>query len=101
MALFGKGVHPKGHKARTSGAEIGVCPAPRAAYVPLSQHIGAPAVPVVEAGERVLRGQLLAKKAEGLSAKYGHWPFAGGKDRGGIAAMRLCLFLSARGKNER
>ena len=76
MALFGKGVHPKGHKARTSGAEIGVCPAPRAAYVPLSQHIGAPAVPVVEAGERVLRGQLLAKKAEGLSANV-YSPIAG------------------------
>ena len=68
MAIFGKGVHPKGHKTRTSGAEIGVCPAPREAYIPLSQHIGAPAVPVVAAGERVLRGQLIARKAEGISA---------------------------------
>ena len=61
---------------RTSGAAIGVCPAPRAAYVPLSQHIGAPAVPAVEAGERVLRGQLLAKKAEGISANV-YSPVAG------------------------
>ena len=76
LALFGKGVHPKGNKSRTSGAAIGVCPAPRAAYVPLSQHIGAPAVPAVEAGERVLRGQLLAKKAEGISANV-YSPVAG------------------------
>ena len=48
----------------------------RGVRVPLSQHIGAPAVPAVEAGERVLRGQLLAKKAEGLSANV-YSPVAG------------------------
>lgn len=33
----------------------------------LSQHIGAPAVPVVKAGDQVEKGQLIAKPAEGLS----------------------------------
>ena len=35
--------------------------------IPLSQHAGAPAVPVVEAGARVRRGQRIARAADGLS----------------------------------
>ena len=35
--------------------------------IPLSQHIGAPAVPVVEKGAEVSCGQCIAKPAEGLS----------------------------------
>lgn len=33
----------------------------------LSQHIGAPAVPVVKKGEKVVKGQMVAKPADGLS----------------------------------
>ena len=33
----------------------------------LSQHIGAPAVPVIEVGEQVQKGQLIAEPAQGLS----------------------------------
>lgn len=44
--------------------------------MPLSQHIGAPALPVVSEGERVLRGQLIARRAEGLSANV-YAPVAG------------------------
>lgn len=36
--------------------------------VPVSQHIGRPAQPVVEEGSRVKAGQLIAQAAEGLSA---------------------------------
>lgn len=35
--------------------------------VPLSQHIGAPARPVVEKGEKVVTGHMVAEPAEGLS----------------------------------
>lgn len=39
--------------------------------IPLKQHIGAPAVPVVEIGERVERGQLIAAiPAKGFGANY-------------------------------
>ena len=31
-------------------------------------HIGAPARPIVRSGERVVRGQLIAEAAEGVSA---------------------------------
>lgn len=68
MAMFSGGVHPRDCKGLTAGKEIGVCPEPEEVYISLSQHIGAPAVPVVQAGDRVLRGQLIAKKADGLSA---------------------------------
>ena len=36
-------------------------------YLPLRQHIGKPAVPVVHPGQHVEKGQLAAKAAEGLS----------------------------------
>ena len=35
--------------------------------IPLSQHIGAPAVPGVSVGEEVTRGQMIAEPADGLS----------------------------------
>lgn len=38
-----------------------------ACRIPLSQHIGKPAVPVVKAGDRVEKGDLVAAAAEGLS----------------------------------
>ena len=39
----------------------------KAVKVLLSQHIGAPAVPVVKAGDTVAEGQLIAQPAKGLS----------------------------------
>lgn len=44
--------------------------------VPLLQHIGKPAIPVVKAGDHVLMYQLLGKAAEGLSANI-HSPVSG------------------------
>ena len=41
---------------------------PDCCFIPLSQHIGKPAVPVVENGNRVEKGTLVAGAAEGLSA---------------------------------
>ena len=41
---------------------------PEEIFVPLSQHIGKPAVPSVSAGDRVEKGDLIAGAAEGLSA---------------------------------
>ena len=44
--------------------------------VPLVQHIGAPAVPVVQTGDRVLRGQLIAR-AEGFVSANVHASVSG------------------------
>ena len=76
MAIFRKGVHPRAHKERTSGVPIARGPEPAEVWLPLKQHIGAPAIPAVQAGERVLRGQLVARKAEGVSANV-YSPVAG------------------------
>ncbi len=68
MARFGGGVHPAGCKQYSKDEAIGRLPDPKEVWVPLSQHIGAPAIPAVQAGERVLRGRLIGRAAEGLSA---------------------------------
>jgi electron transport complex protein RnfC len=57
---FHGGVHPHEHKL-TAGQAIEDMPAPARAIFPVSQHIGAPAKPVVAIGDRVLRGQILAE----------------------------------------
>ena len=41
---------------------------PQQVHISFHQHIGKPALPVVKAGEAVLKGDLLAAAAEGLSA---------------------------------
>ncbi len=42
--------------------------APETVYVPFRQHIGKPAVPAKNAGDRVVKGEVLGAAAEGLSA---------------------------------
>lgn len=55
------GVHPQEHKEFSAHKPIVDCPLPKKATILLAQHIGAPAVPVVEKGDKVLVGQLIAK----------------------------------------
>jgi electron transport complex protein RnfC len=57
---FKGGVHPPEHKAESNGRPIHAAPLPRKLVIPLRQHIGNPAKPVVEVGERVLKGQMIA-----------------------------------------
>ncbi len=61
------GVHPHENKI-TSGKKIEYLPVPETAIIPLSQHIGAPSVPVVNKGDKVLTGQLIAKASGFVSA---------------------------------
>ena len=55
---FGRGAHPPARKS-TSDIPIAELAAPERLFVPLSQHIGAPAVPVVKAGDAVKAGDVL------------------------------------------
>lgn len=67
MALtFRGGIHPEENKV-TKDSPIRAIAARNFVRIPLSQHIGAPAVPVVKVGDRVLRGAVIAEAAEGLS----------------------------------
>ncbi|WP_043116737.1 electron transport complex subunit RsxC [Solemya velum gill symbiont] len=73
---FEHGVHPDYHKGITCDKEIRrMAFAPRL-IVPVSQHIGAPAVPVVKAGQEVVRGQLIAE-ADGFFSVPVHAPATG------------------------
>ncbi|MCB2153257.1 electron transport complex subunit RsxC [bacterium] len=58
---FRHGVHPPENKGLTEGRLIERIPMPAEVVLPLSQHLGAPSVALVKAGDRVYRGQLIAK----------------------------------------
>lgn len=70
------GVHPQDNKVYSANKAIINCPLPKQAIIPLVQHIGAPAVPVVEKGDKVRAGQLIAKAGGFVSANV-HSPFSG------------------------
>jgi Na+-translocating ferredoxin:NAD+ oxidoreductase subunit C len=61
------GIHPPDSKISAS-SPIEVLAIPEVAYIPVGQHIGAPATPVVAKGDRVKVGQLIAKASGFVSA---------------------------------
>lgn len=61
------GVHPDDKKFSDSKPIVDL-PIPKIVYIPYSQHIGAPAVPVVLPGEKVRVGQLIAARKGFVSA---------------------------------
>jgi electron transport complex protein RnfC len=70
------GVHPEGRKDLSADTPVRVLPLPKLLYVPLQQHIGAPATPVVKVGDCVLKGQLIAA-AQGTVSSSIHAPTSG------------------------
>ena len=73
------GVHPKDHKI-SAAKEIVDVALPELAILPLNQHIGAPATPIVAKGDRVKVGQLIAKASGFVSANL-HSPYSGVVDK--------------------
>jgi Na+-translocating ferredoxin:NAD+ oxidoreductase subunit C len=61
------GTHPPDTKI-TAGRKIESLPLPAVVTIPLSQHAGAPAIPLVAKGDRVLVGQLIARSSGKISA---------------------------------
>ena len=70
------GIHPPEGKEATSGVAIRNAPIPAIAVVPFSQHIGAPAKPLVEPGDHVSEGQLIGEPTGFVSAGV-HSPIPG------------------------
>lgn len=68
--LFGIawGVHPDDHKRPAADVPLRTLPIPERLNIPLIQHVGAPARPVVKVGDRVLRGQLIAAAQGNVSS---------------------------------
>ena len=75
-ALFPGGIFPAEHKEATSELPIRRLSVPSVLHVPLKQHIGNPAIPVVQPGDRVRKGDLVGK-AEGFVSVPVHAPTSG------------------------
>ncbi|MDR2883005.1 MAG: electron transport complex subunit RsxC [Alistipes sp.] len=69
------GIHPPENKL-SAGAAIVTLPLPAQVVVPLSQHLGAPAVAEVAKGDKVVAGQQIAKPGGFVSATV-HSPVSG------------------------
>jgi H+/Na+-translocating ferredoxin:NAD+ oxidoreductase subunit C len=73
---FHGGVHPPQHKLESSELPSARAPLPPRLVLPLQQHIGTKAKTIVQAGDKVLKGQLLAR-AEGTLSAAIHAPTSG------------------------
>ena len=68
ILTFKGGVHPYDGKELSKDVAVRKVNPGKEVVIPVSQHIGAPAVPVIEIGDRVLKGQLIAKANGFVSA---------------------------------
>ena len=62
------GLRLDGHKQQSTAQPIFDVPVPAQLVLPLAQHVGDPAQPIVSIGERVLKGQLIAEFEGSLGA---------------------------------
>jgi len=68
---FHGGVHPAEHKSESTRLGIAVAPLPARLVIPLRQHSGSPAKPLVNVGDQVLKGQMIGA-AEGYISSSIH-----------------------------
>ena len=87
---FSGGVHPEQAKSLTRDKPIRQFAFAPVMNLPLAQHIGNPAIPVVREGQEVVRGQLLAKP-DGFVSVALHAPASG-------VIQRIGLMPSVAGK---
>lgn len=100
------GLRLPAHKTRSTAAAVREVPIPAQLVLPITQHVGEPAQPVVEIGARVLKGQLLAEpdgemgapvhaSSSGTVVAIEQWPVSG---RYGDKAP--CIIIECDGKDE-
>jgi electron transport complex protein RnfC len=73
---FHGGIHPPSNKAQSTRTPIAQAPLPAKLIVPLQQHAGEAAKPVVQAGDHVLKGQLIGMP-DGFVSSAVHAPTSG------------------------
>ena len=76
LLTFKHGVHPEAYKELTAHRPIERMPFVEEYVVHLSQHLGKPSLPVVQKGQRVRRGQVLAEP-DGFVSIPQHAPVTG------------------------
>ncbi len=70
------GIHPPERKALSRPGQLRELPLPNRLVLPMRQHIGAPASPIVKEGDRVLGGQCIAEATTSMSVAV-HAPTSG------------------------
>ena len=70
------GIHPHDNKEWSKDKAIEILELPDEVKLPMVQHIGAPATPIVQKGDKVLVGQVVAQSAGFVSANI-HSPVSG------------------------
>lgn len=73
---FNGGIHPPENKKQSTDKPIRVADLPEKLILPIAQHIGAQAKPVVNLGDTVLKGQIIAE-AQGFVSANLHAPSSG------------------------
>lgn len=101
---FYGGIHPKEYKSLTEGRAIREIEPPGKVVIPLSQHTGTPARPIVEKGNRVKIGTKIGELTGFISANI-HSSVSGEVKKIGLhphpaGGEMLSLFIENDGKDE-
>ncbi|SOB75934.1 electron transport complex protein RnfC [Marinobacter sp. LV10R510-11A] len=103
---FSGGIHPAEHKQISTNRPIQAAGIPGQLVLPLQQHIGEPAKPIVEIGDRVLKGQKIADISHGMGVPV-HAPTSGVIESIGdypvphpSGMADTCIILKPDGKDE-
>lgn len=73
---FNGGVHPTENKSLTENLSFETMPVPKIVIVPLNQHLGKPAKPIVKKGSEVKAGEIIAEQNSFISSPV-HSPVSG------------------------
>lgn len=73
---FHGGLKLAGHKQASMTGSVEIAPIPPQLIIPIQQHIGAPAEPIVHVGDKVKKGQVIAEMQATVSAPV-HAPTSG------------------------
>ena len=76
LLTFKGGIHPPYNKEYTSQIALRKAEDPKVVYIPLQQHIGAPAKPIVGVGQKVKKGQKIGEP-QGFVSTYIHSSVSG------------------------
>lgn len=90
LKTFRHGIHPPESKEETSGLPIRQFEFAPSLVVPLQQHLGKPAIPLVKEGQEIVRGQKIAEP-DGFMSVAMHAPASG-------VVRRIGLTPSIRGQ---
>lgn len=106
LARFPGGVHPEEHKTESSSRPIHASFVPKKLVIPMRQHLGQPAKPIVKVGERVRKGQIIAE-ADGYVSTAIHASSSGVVTEIALASIAhpsglqdLCIVIETDGKDE-